>query len=140
MPLKDPEARRAYHREYMRMWYQQNRAIHIARVNRVTRRARERNSRYIDEQKSCPCADCRVRYPPFLLDFDHVRGQKIAILAKLRSGRASLTRVAAEIAKCEVVCSNCHRLRTYLRRKGLEASRSEISARLGPGRISVMVF
>ena len=141
MPLKDPEARRAYHREYMRSWYQKNREIHIARVNRVTVRARERIQRYyIDVQKSRSCADCDGRFPPYVMDFDHVRGKKVSILAKLRSGRASLARVAAEIEKCELVCSNCHRVRTYLRRKGLEWSRSDIAARLGPDRISVVVF
>ena len=52
MPLKDPEARRAYHREYMRSWYQKNREIHIARVKRVTVRARERIQRYIDVREA----------------------------------------------------------------------------------------
>lgn len=44
------------------------------------------------------------------MDFDHVRGEKIAAPGLL------YTQVEAfqiEIAKCEVVCANCHRERTY---------------------------
>jgi hypothetical protein len=140
MPLKDPEARRAYHREYMRTWYQQNRETHIARVKLVTRRAREAVKRYIDDQKSRRCADCGGRFPPFLMDFDHARGTKVAILAKLRSNKASLSKIDAEIAKCDVVCANCHRLRTKLRRDGGEVTPSPVVELLGPNYASVVVY
>jgi hypothetical protein len=141
MPRKDPDARREYHREYMRRWYENenNREIHLARVKKGARARRQRMNEFIDSCKRCPCFDCGGRFPTFLMDFDHVRGTKLAIVSKLGAGRASRARVEAEIAKCEVVCSNCHRIRTYLRRKGLEVSRSEISERLGPDRITVLV-
>jgi hypothetical protein len=56
------------------------------------------------------------------MDFDHVRGVKEVILGSARvrgfaRGYAvSLDRVLAEIDKCDVVCSNCHRERTHKRR------------------------
>jgi hypothetical protein len=140
MPRKDPIARREYNPEYQRIWYRKNRELHMQRVLRVTRRARERVQRYIDEQKRCPCADCGGRFPPFLMDFDHVRGTKVTILAKLRSGRASMSKIEAEIAKCEVVCANCHRLRTHLRLHGGEVQPSEVVVFLGPNYVSVPVY
>jgi hypothetical protein len=140
MPLKDPEARRAYHLEYMRKWYQENREIHIARVKRVALRARETVKQYIDARKRRPCPDCGSDFPPFLMDFDHVRGTKVAIVAKLRSDKASLAKIEAEIARCEVVCAHCHRVRTRRRKAGVEVKPSEVVQRLGPDYVSVVVY
>lgn len=65
--------------------------------------------------KARPCADCGIEYPPIVMEFDHVRGQKeFSIGNHVKS--VSRERLVAEIAKCDVVCANCHRLRT-LRRK-----------------------
>lgn len=74
----------------------------------AARRLRRKKTR--DDAKSVPCADCGIQYPPYVMDFDHVRGEKIAAPGLL------YTQVEAfqiEIAKCEVVCANCHRERTY---------------------------
>jgi hypothetical protein len=52
------------------------------------------------------------------MDFDHVRGEKVAEITKIInhiSSRKDLLLLKEEIAKCEVVCSNCHRLRTISR-------------------------
>lgn len=49
------------------------------------------------------------------MDFDHVRGKKVKSLSNLAiSGTEA--QVLAEIAKCDLVCANCHRHRTHLRR------------------------
>ena len=138
MPLKDPDARRAYQRAYQRQWYRKNREVHLARVLRVSRRAREATQQAIDELKNCECVDCGGRFPPFLMDFDHVRGTKVANLAKMRSGRVAWAKIVEEVAKCEVVCANCHRRRTYLRRVGLELPAVD-RFRLHPRWVSVVV-
>jgi hypothetical protein len=66
--------------------------------------------------KSVPCTDCGDDYPPYVLEFDHCRGQKIrAIGSMISSHRDSIEALLAEIAKCDVVCANCHRARTYNR-------------------------
>lgn len=65
--------------------------------------------------KSCPCADCGIEYPYYVMDFDHVSDDKEANLADLVRVGASLVKLQAEINKCEVVCSNCHRIRTFKR-------------------------
>ena len=79
MRRRDPDARREYNREYQRRWYQSNRELHVQRVLNVNRRRRERGKDYVDTLKRVPCADCGVEYPPYVMDFDHVRGEKGAI-------------------------------------------------------------
>jgi hypothetical protein len=49
-------------------------------------------------------------------------------------------KLLAEIDKCEVVCANCHRLRTLQRRLGLEVKPSEVVRFLGPNYFSVLVY
>jgi len=63
--------------------------------------------------KDTPCKDCGGRFPPVCMDFDHVRGEKLFQLAE--GFCRSAADVADEIAKCEVVCANCHRIRTHSR-------------------------
>lgn len=61
------------------------------------------------------CHDCGYNEYPEALDFDHVRGDKEF---NIGSGNTyTIERLLAEIEKCEVVCANCHRLRTAERRR-----------------------
>ena len=70
--------------------------------------------------KDRPCEDCGVWYPPCVMDFDHVRGiKKFNIGAG--NNRASINGLLDEIVKCDVVCANCHRLRTASRGGATEA-------------------
>lgn len=48
------------------------------------------------------------------MDFDHVRGAKVSGIANMWSWHPD--RVRTELAKCELVCANCHRIRTVRRR------------------------
>ena len=68
-----------------------------------------------DLKTKTPCIDCGINYPYYVMDFDHVRGQKHANVMELVS-TLSKKRIDLEIAKCEIVCSNCHRIRTHMRR------------------------
>jgi hypothetical protein len=78
---------------------------------------------WINDLKANPCLDCGRTYPPEAMDFDHVNGDKEAGIAQMWSwGR---DKVLAEIAKCELVCANCHRERSIHRLrayKGREAA------------------
>jgi hypothetical protein len=47
------------------------------------------------------------------MDFDHVRGSKLMEVSRLVG--ASAQRLRDELAKCEVVCANCHRIRSARR-------------------------
>jgi hypothetical protein len=42
----------------------------------------------------------------------------------LMVGRAGIDRILAEVAKCDIVCANCHRLRTFERRTKQTAERA----------------
>ncbi|GAA1417817.1 hypothetical protein GCM10009640_02540 [Agrococcus citreus] len=58
----------------------------------------------------CGSTDIRV------LEFDHVRGTKVASVGSMvRRGRG-LAVIEAEIAKCDVRCRNCHAIVTIQRR------------------------
>ena len=109
---------RACKAAYQRQWYERNRARHVANVAALRRARREANKRVVAAAKSVPCADCGRRYPPYVMDFDHVRGVKIGNVGSLKM-MASMDALLAEIAKCDVVCSNCHRIRTHRRRSAL---------------------
>ena len=65
-----------------------------------------------DLKTKTPCVDCGINYPYYVMDFDHVRGQKHANVMELVS-TLSKKKIDEEIAKCVIVCSNCHRIRHY---------------------------
>jgi hypothetical protein len=68
--------------------------------------------------KSVPCADCNIQYPVCVMDLDHVRGVKFKNVSTMIDNTAGLKSIMAEVDKCEVVCSNCHRIRTAARKAG----------------------
>lgn len=63
--------------------------------------------------KARPCADCGVEYPTHVMQFDHVRGVKLGLVSRMKDW--NIRRLTDEIAKCEVVCANCHSDRTFTR-------------------------
>lgn len=70
----------------------------------------------VDDLKTAPCRDCGGTFPPEAMDFDHLPGtDKLGEIGKLVSGRYSWDLVKAEVAKCDLVCSNCHRVRSRTR-------------------------
>ena len=77
--------------------------------------SKRRMKQRIDEIKSGnPCADCGEFYPPWVMDFDHIDDNKVASVSSLKF-LTSLENVLKEIEKCELVCANCHRMRTHSR-------------------------
>lgn len=89
------------------------------KVNLKDRKARASLSAWVNSLKEAPCTDCGVQYPPVCMDFDHLPGtEKIMDLATARARKWSKGKILAEIDKCELVCSNCHRIRTA-NRKGV---------------------
>ncbi len=91
MPYKDKEKAKKYLREY-----------------------HEKRRDFVRRLKEVPCTDCGVEYPHYVMDFDHVRGEKIGNINVLRT-RRSIESLMDEIDKCEIVCANCHRVRTFER-------------------------
>jgi len=59
------------------------------------------------------CADCGLKTnSPEIYDLDHYQGNKVNNVSRLISKRSPIELVVDELEKCEVVCANCHRLRT----------------------------
>lgn len=50
------------------------------------------------------------------MEFDHVRGTKVDSISRIVSGGCKL-KLWKELPKCDLVCANCHRIRTVNRRK-----------------------
>jgi hypothetical protein len=90
-------------------------AKHRKRLLSVQKEKQRNRTKDLAKLKSVPCADCHKKYPFYVMDFDHVRGKKKFIMG--RCGNLKWKRVLKEIAKCDVVCANCHRTRTYKRRQ-----------------------
>ena len=66
-----------------------------------------------------PCVDCGET-DPVVLEFDHLRDKKFGIATGIRN--RNWQDVLDEIAKCDVVCANCHRRRTTKRGGFLRAA------------------
>jgi hypothetical protein len=108
MPYADPEQARACNRRSYAKHAEKNRAS----KRRRKAAARIRLKEVVSKARGVPCADCGHSYPPVCMDFDHVRGKKLYDVATIVANTLSMKTLLAEIAKCEVVCANCHRLRT----------------------------
>ena len=63
--------------------------------------------------KNGPCQDCGGNFPTWSLDFDHVRGEKVKNIGRMVGGKQAV--ILAEVAKCDLVCACCHRVRTAKR-------------------------
>ncbi len=98
-----------------RQHYQNNKHIYLDRA--LTRNSlvnTQNKQRLYTYLSSHPCVDCGqtdIR----VLEFDHVHGNKFANITKLLKNAVPWKTIEAEIAKCEVRCVNCHRIKTLER-------------------------
>ena len=100
------------------VWYPANSEKHKQAVKENKRKRRAILVEYVDEIKTKPCADCKKCFPSICMDFDHLPGQgKMNTISYIVNTPMTLDKLMAELLKCELVCSNCHRLRTARRRK-----------------------
>ena len=97
-------------RDYNKLYHQIFAAIHHTAVACYKRQRRARNARilmtYLGAHACVDCGESDAR----VLEFDHLNGTKLGDVAQLLA--ANWERIAAEIAKCEVRCANCHRRKT----------------------------
>ena len=63
------------------------------------------------------CLDCGYNAHSEALEFDHKPGTEKLFNVGEKIGALSIDKVWDEIAKCEVVCANCHAIRTATRRE-----------------------
>jgi hypothetical protein len=97
-------------------------ACEIVKVGQRKRR-REFRDVVLTHKSNIPCPDCKQSYPSCVMDFDHRPGETKAFEISQMLGKVSMETLEAEIAKCDIVCANCHRIRTHRRKleKELEA-------------------
>lgn len=101
--------RAAYKQEH----YAANRQQYIDSAMRRKREVvTERIAFLVGYLREHPCVDCGET-DPIVLEFDHLRDKKFSIASGLRD--REWQSVLDEMAKCEVVCANCHRRRTAKR-------------------------
>lgn len=109
MPTADPEKRREYNRRY----YRKHRDRQLGMRQASRKATHDRLKAIMEDAKSVPCMDCGQRYPPYVMYFDHrdpdAKVANVSTILKRRGERM----LRDEIAKCDVVCANCHRERTH---------------------------
>lgn len=72
-------------------------------------------NRLLALKTNTPCADCGGQFHPCAMDYDHVKGAKLMSVSSLVARGQPWSLIQEEIDKCELVCSNCHRVRTWKR-------------------------
>jgi hypothetical protein len=90
----------------------------------ASKQARRRHgmlvSRYRELKTNRPCADCRGRFHHAAMTCDHLPGtEKVSEVSTPAYHSHSRASVLAEIAKCELVCANCHAVRSFERARGV---------------------
>lgn len=125
-------ATRGSQRPFNVSYYARNRAREIDRV-----RARQAATlEFVRELRRVPCADCGGTFEPYQMDFDHRDPSTKSF--QVTAGRAMLmsrARLLAEIAKCDIVCGNCHATRSA-RQRAESAAKQRASRPETPRRAS----
>ena len=75
----------------------------------------KRNRQLVLEAKDVPCMDCGVRWPFWIMEFDHRDPSKKDFEIGSEGRQFSKQKVKDEMAKCDIVCANCHKDREYKR-------------------------
>ena len=100
------------------VYYHRRTSAQTAQANERQRLWRRKilfgNRELVAELKSKPCTDCNQSFPPCAMHFDHLRDKRFAISKKMH---VSAARLLEEISKCELVCGNCHAIRTSVRQR-----------------------
>ena len=103
--------------KYQQTAYNNNKQQYIDKARRHNIVARERNKKFLNELKqnaTCPCgiSDFRV------MEFAHKdRSLKVGNLSDMANRPVSLNKLKEEVAKCDILCANCHRIQTFEEQK-----------------------
>lgn len=113
-----PQHKRGYCTTHYSRWRRHGDPEKVTRaLSNPGKDAAFRRQYVIDHKLASGCVDCGYRAHHAALDFDHLPGT--TKVRDIKSGQQlGWDALLAEIAKCEVVCANCHRIRTVSRRSG----------------------
>lgn len=100
-----------------RTYYHQNRDAQLSLAKKRKQKYIEERKELLNQIKNKPCSDCGKIYPPWVMDFDHRDARlKIGNVSYLAFRKLiKFDKIQEEIEKCDLVCANCHRERTYKR-------------------------
>lgn len=76
------------------------------------RKNRKETAEFVRRLKEQPCIDCKIPYPYYVMQFDHLRDKK-HLMAHISTH--GISEAKREAAKCEIICANCHAERTHQR-------------------------
>jgi hypothetical protein len=108
VPYKDPSKQKAAQRKF----YEENKADYAVRSKNARLVLRDEINQI---KEKLGCKDCGTQHPYYVLQFDHLDGSnKVAGIHELIR-TSTRDAVLTEVAKCEVVCANCHATRTFKR-------------------------
>lgn len=110
MPYKDLKERKEKHKKFSAEHYQKNKDKYKKRL--IDRRLWNKEFLYRVLRKS-KCVDCGESNP-ICLEFDHLSNKKAGVAELCHQGY-SIKNIKKEMKKCEVVCRNCHMIRTCQR-------------------------
>jgi hypothetical protein len=98
-------------------WYSSHKKQRVKYCTNLTAANRKRLTQWYHELKtSKPCKDCGQTYSPWVMEYDHIGVQKKSRdVSKMVARNCSKEAILKEISKCELVCANCHRERTWQR-------------------------
>lgn len=89
------------------------------RNQKVQARRSKKRGLLLRLKESARCLDCGGAFPACCFDFDHrdpaTKDRRAVSISQL-AGLVTEEELRAEIAKCDLVCANCHRIRTQKQR------------------------
>ena len=109
-----------YFQQYLKKYYQENKEKCLQLTKAWQRQHRDRQRAYNKKHKQIarqfvyeykqthPCEICGEA-DPRCLDFHHNNGDKELAISRMAGRGYSPKKILAEIAKCQVLCANCHR-------------------------------
>jgi hypothetical protein len=100
------DCRNAYDREYYR---ERGRTVRLARRRAWADAAR---AWMVGIKNGLPCTDCGGMFPVYVMHWDHLPGFEKAGDISSMVGSRTRAAVLEELKKCELVCANCHVMRT----------------------------
>ncbi len=123
MPYADLEKRRNHHREYMKKWYAKNKQKHIEYVTDCKKKKREWFEEIRNSLRCTECGETHIATLDFHHEYPEAKETEVVMAVHLNWSKK---RILAEIAKCIVLCSNCHRKLHWEKRIARNNSRERI--------------
>ena len=113
MPYKWKNKQKEYQKKYHAKWYKENKEKVIENKKKVVA---EKKKWWVEYKTTLSCIRCGSSHPA-ILDFHHRDGkEKENMVSRLVVNNLSKKRILAEVAKCDVLCSNCHRIEHWEKR------------------------